>query len=133
MLGSFDELCGDDVVYFCILGDERTVKTAHERMQGMEGIHFAYYADSYDPGTYYLEIFAENASKAQAVDFLRSYTGADTVVCFGDNLNDLPMFAHSDIGVAVRGAVDEVKAVADYICDSVPDFIARFLRGEAGK
>ena len=126
VVDSFDELFGDDVVYFCILGDEEIVRTAHERMQGIEGIHFAYYADSYEAGTYYLEVFGENASKAHAVEFLRAYTGAERVVCFGDNLNDLPMFDVSDIGVAVSGAVDAVKAVADHICDNVPDFIAEF-------
>jgi len=40
----------------------------------------------------------------------------DDFVAFGDDKNDLEMLAMCGIGIAVENAIDEVKAVADYIC-----------------
>ena len=40
----------------------------------------------------------------------------DNFVAFGDDKNDLEMLARCGIGIAVENAIDEVKAVADYIC-----------------
>jgi len=42
--------------------------------------------------------------------------GFERIVDFGDNLNDLPMFAACDVKVAVENANPDVKAAADYIC-----------------
>jgi len=42
----------------------------------------------------------------------------ECVIGFGDNLNDLPMFAACDIKIAVKNAIPVVKAAADYICDT---------------
>ena len=42
-------------------------------------------------------------------------TGADRVVVYGDNLNDLPMFAVADEAVAVANARPQVLAAADRI------------------
>jgi len=44
--------------------------------------------------------------------------GTDTFVAFGDDINDLEMIANCGIGVAVENAIDEVKAVAKYVCDT---------------
>ncbi len=54
--------------------------------------------------------------------------GIDSVVAFGDDINDQEMVKNSGIGVAVANAIDEVKAVADYICDSNDnDGVAKWL------
>ena len=42
----------------------------------------------------------------------------DMFIAFGDDINDLEMVEKCGIGVAVANAIDEVKAVADYICDT---------------
>lgn len=125
---SLHEIESEDIIYFCVLGDELLVRHSYDALDGLGGIKYAFYRDSYDIDTWYLEVFSEYASKAHAVEFLRQYTGADEVVCFGDNLNDLPMFEKSDVRVAVEGAVDEVKKAADSITSSVPDFIEEYVR-----
>ena len=40
------------------------------------------------------------------------------VVAFGDDYNNFEMKIDCGIGVAMGNAVDEVKAVADYVCDT---------------
>ena len=55
--------------------------------------------------------------------------GADRIVAFGDNVNDLPMMREADLAVAVENALPEVKEAADIVIgpntdDSVALFIA---------
>ena len=52
----------------------------------------------------------------------------DTIVAFGDDINDLEMLSKCGTGVAVENAIDSVKAVADYICDTNDnDGVAKWL------
>ena len=45
----------------------------------------------------------------------------NSFVAFGDDVNDIDMVQRCGIGVAVSNAIDAVKEVADYICDSNDD------------
>ena len=63
----------------------------------------------------------------KAQDYLEAI-GTDRIVCFGDNINDLPMMGVADLAVAVDNALPEVKAAADIVIgpntsDSVAEFI----------
>ncbi len=75
-----------------------------------------------------LEIFAPGASKAEALKLLKKISGAERIVAFGDNMNDIPMLREADVAVAVENAVPDVKRMADIIIgpntsDSVASFI----------
>jgi|SRR5690625_3579558 len=49
-------------------------------------------------------------------------------VAFGDDVNDLEMVEKCGVGIAVTNAIDEVKAVADDVCDSNDqDGVAKWL------
>lgn len=90
---------------------------------------YSLYPDTYDRSIGLLEIFGGGVSKAAAVNRLRRRLGADRVVVFGDNLNDLPMMQCADVSVAVANALADVRASADIVIgpnseDSVPRFIA---------
>jgi len=121
-MDSVDEIRGE-VVYFAVIGPQRGILAAAEKAEKIHGTRCTYYRDSYERDTWYLEIFDEDASKKHAVEFLRQYTGAEELVCFGDNLNDLPMLDTADVAVAVQNAAEEVKKAADVITDSVVAFI----------
>ena len=50
------------------------------------------------------------------------------VAAFGDDRNDIEMLRICGIKVAVTNALDEVKAVADYVCgDCDEDGVAKWL------
>ncbi len=121
-MDSVEEIRGD-VVYFAIIGPKGSVLAAAEKAEKIPGTRCTYYRDSYDPDTWYLEIFDESASKRHAVEFLRQYTGAEELICFGDNLNDLPMLETADVAVAVENAAETVKKAADVITADVVSFI----------
>lgn len=116
-----------DVIYFCLVGSESDVRCASHATDHVTGIRRACYRDTYAPDTWYLELFDQNASKKHAIEFLRTWTGASYVVCFGDNQNDLPMFEAADFAVAAPNAVPELKAAADDVArDGVTAYIEAF-------
>jgi len=65
-------------------------------------------------------ILHEDALKANAVAALAEYWGIDVsdVAAFGDDVIDICMIERCGVGVAMENSSDEVKAVADYICDT---------------
>ncbi len=91
-----------------------------------------FYHDLFGEETGIMEVFSPEASKANAIKRLKAISGADRVVAFGDNINDIPMLREADVAVAVENAVPEVKRIADVIIgsntiDAVPRFILSTL------
>jgi len=66
-----------------------------------------------------------NAIKAVAE---HSNISTDTIIAFGDDINDFEMIKNCGTGIAVANAIDEVKAVAGYICGTNEnDGVAKWL------
>lgn len=105
----------DKVIYFTLLDSFEHLDRVRTEIQKIKGLKFEFYKDIYSENSWYMEIFSENASKYNGVKFLREQYSFDEVVCFGDNLNDLPMFRASDIRIAVENANPQVKSEADEI------------------
>lgn len=126
---NYDELFAGETVYAVFINPRN--KAELDRVFTEEnGFSSVYYADVYHEDEYWYEVFDRTASKANAVLQLKEIVGADEVVCFGDNGNDLSMFRVSDRCYAVENAIDPVKAAADGIIPSnesmgVPRFIER--------
>lgn len=75
----------------------------------------SYYRDIYNEGQSLIEVFGPGVSKASGIRRLAAKLGAGRVVVYGDNYNDLPMFAVADQSVAVANAVADVRAQADRV------------------
>lgn len=96
-----------------------TVIGGREQMAELEAalgaaafIQYSISEDTYTPGEYWMDITGAGASKANAVKRLREFTGADEVVVFGDNMNDIPMFQAADRSYAVANACEELREIA---------------------
>ena len=109
------------------IGDGDKIRAINDRILTLPDLNTACYKDSY-ADVWYLEVFSALASKKHAVEFLKKYTHARRIVCFGDNLNDLPMFEAADVSVAVENAADPVKKIADHVTDDVVGFIEDYIR-----
>ena len=119
-------------VYFNFFAPKEMLLPAVEELENTQGVNFAFYPDSYTDG-WLIEIFADTASKANAVNFLKEYANADETVAFGDNLNDIPMLKTADRAVAVNNAAPQVKAVADIIIgENNGDSVVKFIADENG-
>jgi len=81
-------------------------------------------------GEDWFQISSREAEKHIALARVCGRLGVPTadVVAFGDDYNDIEMLRECGTGVAVANAIDEVKAVADYVCDSNDnDGVARWI------
>jgi len=86
------------------------------------------YHDIFDSSEGYLEIFTAGTSKAAAISDLAREVGADRVVVFGDNRNDIAMMQAAHHSVAVAGAFPEVKAAAsEVIGPNTANSVARWI------
>ncbi|WP_416176512.1 HAD family hydrolase [Clostridium sp.] len=88
-----------------------------------------YTEEIYSKGFFWLEITNVNANKSSAALYLKKYINADRLICFGDNLNDLPLFKVADEKYAVDNAYMELKNIATKVIGSnEEDGVAKFLR-----
>ena len=118
------------ILYFAI-GDAEATSAAAEALTRMGGCAVSSYMDNTVPGMGILEVFASGIDKGAVVKRLASRLGADRIVAFGDNLNDLPLFAVADIPVAVENALPEVKAAAEVVIGTNDtDAVARFIESD---
>lgn len=117
----------DRVIYFTMLDEQGRLEPIYRELREVPGIHPVLYRDNYS-GYYFLEIFSCDASKSAGIKKLKERCGAQCVVAFGDNLNDLDMLRYADVGLVVEDGVSEVKAAADgVILGSREDGVARYL------
>lgn len=113
---------------FFAMGERGRVEDAAAALREGTDCSVCCYPDIFNHDVANLEVFAPGVSKASAVLELKKSVGADRLVVFGDNLNDLPMFAVADVAVAVENAFTEVKEHADVVIgpnytDSVANYI----------
>ena len=109
-------LDADEAILVYAMGEYRALrKIADEIEQKRIACTIMCYHDIFNYELGYLEIYAEGTTKAAAIQRLAKETGADRVVVFGDNLNDIPMMKAADYSVAVGNAFEEVKAFADEV------------------
>lgn len=121
------------ILFYAIQPAEHSKATYAESIK-VEGIRPQFYYDFYGPEIGILEAFSPLATKAYAVLDMKKRLGADRVVVFGDNLNDIPMFEVADLAVAVENALPEVKAKADIIIGpNTADSVAEFIYNNLGE
>lgn len=122
-------LAGGDVLLFLFAVPTRQqVQIIYDALAGIPGIYSHFYADEYGSGGYLLEVFPEGCTKASALARVLQMTGAQRIVSFGDNINDIPMFRMSVHSCAVANAVPEARAAASEVTGAnTEDGVARWL------
>jgi hypothetical protein len=86
------------------------------------------YTDIFGDEVTILEMFPTTTTKALAVQRMARRVGAEEIVVFGDNVNDLSMMAIADVSVAPANAREQVRETADIVIDANDtDSVARFI------
>lgn len=69
------------------------------------------------------DIALDNITKQTAIETLLDHYGADKkdTIAFGDAKVDIPMLEYCGIGVAMGSGGEKIKAMADYVTDTVDD------------
>ena len=122
-----------EIVYLSITDTYDVIAPLVELLKTIDGIGYNFYPDCYAENAWFLEIFHGDGGKDKAVLRMKQRLGADRVVVFGDNHNDLPMMKVADKSCAVENASDDVRAAADEVIDGNDcDGVARYLAKEEG-
>ena len=122
----------DEALLIFAMNKYAVLKALATDLQAVSTCTVMLYHDIFDESEGYLEIFTAGTSKAGAIRDLARQVGADRVVVFGDNRNDIAMLQAADHSVAVGNAFPEVKAAASEVigpntADSVPRWILHEL------
>lgn len=118
----------DDAILFFGMQPTGPDHPAFDALRRVSDINPMFYPDANTPEITMIEAFPARASKRFGIRRLKELTGADRVVVFGDNLNDIPMMEEADLAVAVSNALPEVKEKAGLIIGSHDeDAVASFI------
>lgn len=119
------------VFYYTCIGEKEQLQPVYDIFSNDKRYTCTLQQELYRP-EYWCEIMPKNATKANAVDRLRKLWKLDKVVCFGDAVNDIPMFQISNECYAVANAVNELKQVASgTIGSNDEDGVANWLKENA--
>lgn len=119
------------VINFIVFDKYEKIKGIYEELKKIDEISVEYYEDIYEKGCYFLEAYSAEASKANGIKLLSDYIEHDKLICFGDNLNDIPMFELADECYATANAVERVKEIStDVIGSCDEDGVALFIENK---
>jgi hypothetical protein len=124
-VASWAELPRADVFYVAVIGAAEPVSALAATVSGA---HVTLQTDTYPPHHTWLELSAFGTNKASAAVRLKEIAGADRLVVFGDNVNDLPMFEVADECYAVANATAVLRDRATEVIESNDeDGVARMV------
>lgn len=117
VLGPSDWSRLGDVVYVAVVGGDDRLGAVGAAVEGAPGVRSLPYRNVYTE-TDCLEIAASGAGKENALRVLMSTVGADALIAFGDNYNDVGMMEMADVSYAPDNAVPEIRDLADEVIPS---------------
>ena len=98
--------------------------------------HFGGRLQCFSSMSHFLEFISNDAGKGAALTEIGRLLGIDKseMIAIGDGQNDIGMLEYAGFGVAVDNAIDEVKAVCDYVTlsnndDGVAEVIEKYILG----
>lgn len=118
----------NDVILLFATGKRKDMFPLADAIRATGRFSVSCYPDIFVPDVVIVEVYGAGVSKASAIRHLMHSTGAERLVAFGDNLNDLPMLDIADVAVAVANAHPRVKENADIVIGpNYDDAVARFM------
>lgn len=126
---NFEDIAIDsNIIYFSFMDLYECLYLMYNELKNYTEIEVVMYKDVYNEKIWFLEIHSKNASKRNAVKYLREQLKYDTIIGFGDNLNDLPLLEACDEFYAVSNAVEDLKEkAAGIIDDNNSDGVAKYI------
>jgi len=107
----------ENIINILTIGDSEKLDPLYQKIKRKYDIGIHYAVDIYSHACW-LELSHKKANKREALKKLKEIVQADKLICFGDHLNDIPMFEIADKKYAVENAQDALKKIADEIIPS---------------
>lgn len=120
-VNTYEELYEGDIFYLLLIDDYDKLKPLYDLFK--EDYYAVFDQEMYSHD-WWLEVMSPDASKANAIKYLKQKLQCDEVVVFGDGKNDIEMFEEADYSCAVENANEELIKCADEVIHiSVPQYI----------
>lgn len=120
-VNTYEDLYEGDIFYLLLIDDYDKLKPLYDLFK--EDYYAVFDQEMYSHD-WWLEIMSPDASKANAIKYLKQKLQCDEVVVFGDGKNDIEMFEEADYSCAVENAAPELIKCADEVIHiSVPQYI----------
>ncbi|MDF2565794.1 MAG: hypothetical protein K0Q53_2198 [Massilibacillus sp.] len=127
LIDDFSLCMKEKIITIVMIEERQSIESVYAAIRNFN-IHCHYTVDIYSKANW-LEVTHKQANKCEAVKYIKKLVSADRIVCFGDNLNDSPMFEVADEKYAVRNAHDLLKNIATCVIDSNnADGVAKYLK-----
>lgn len=126
------ECIANKVFYFKCIGPRGQLESAWNILKYDSRVICIFHQETYQ-NDFWMEISPREATKANAVTFVKERLGFDRVVCFGDTSNDSDMFDVCDEKYAVMNADGWLKEKATGVigyCEE--DGVAKWLEAHSG-
>ncbi|WP_167957262.1 HAD family hydrolase [Anaerosporobacter faecicola] len=126
-----EQLYEGNIFYYTCIGEKEKLLPVYEKFKDNPTYRCTLAQELYRE-EYWCEIMPAKATKANAIQILKTMWNCDRVVAFGDAINDIPMFQIADAAYAVENAVEELKRYATgIIADNDHDGVADWLANHA--
>ena len=127
-----EEIAGGYVFNFKCVGPKELIERAWNVLKYDSRLICIFHQETYH-SDYWMEISPREATKANAVIWLKKHLGCERAVCFGDTSNDSDMFDVCDKKFAVQNADEWLKEKATAVigyCEE--DGVAKWLEANSG-
>ncbi len=116
LISNFDDIHDDVVKIVGVSDDGAAIAEGVEAVSGFD-------VSATLSQTYYLDVTNPKANKGSVVDFLAKYLSIDvaSIATIGDAGNDVAMFQHSGLSIAMGNAPDAIKSKALHATKSHDD------------
>lgn len=119
----------DKVLLFYSMRPTEDVRRVYEQIKDLDDLRAVFYHDMYGEEVALMEVFGPEASKANAVHRLAARVGADRIVAYGDNVNDIPILEVADDAVVVENAVEAARLAAGRVIGpNTEDSVAKDIK-----
>lgn len=117
----------DELIYIVSFDKPSELEPIYKEISCLSGVVSSFYSDNYTDCNF-LETMNGSISKGTAALEIKRLMGADRIVAFGDNLNDIPLFEVADESYAVSTSHDDLKKIATAVIGSNnDDAVAKFI------
>ena len=125
-----EQLLEGQCLYIGSAGSYQPIAAIYEQVRSLPGVSAVMHCSPYSPDRWFVDIGSDQAGKGKAALYLKELLGAEELVTFGDNHNDVPMLCAASRSYVVPEAPEEVKRAATAVLPEGDDCVLEWILQE---